>query len=723
MRNLILGIACMLLTYGASSQSPHNLDFEQSDKDFPKDWKKMGTAGYTVSVDSLVKISGKNSLKMECTPENWVWMGYEIGSPMKGKKLKLKGYVKTENVDEGAARLFIRMDPFNRFSEEIKEVNIGGTTDWKVYEVSAEYDPQLIQTIFVGGYLSGKGKMWLDNLILTLDDKDIQKIPVVLPPAKRDREFDAGSSIKIDRLSKEQIADLKKLGLVWGFLKYYHPGIAEGKYNWDYELFRILPRYLAPDTDKNKLLTDWIRKPGKFKTGKPARYKEVKIAPDLEWISTSGFSDEVVKLLEEVRNAQRSGEHYYVTLMPWVQNPGFRNENPYKDQTDSGYKLLSLFRYWNMINYYFPYKNLLEEDWKDVLEEFIPKVALSGSREEYVLSILELTARIRDSHAFGMDWNGPVYNYFGQRMLPVHVRFIEDRPVVTGFHPGAPDMGLEKGDVITHIRERSCSEIVAERLKYIPGSNRAAKLRDMAPKLLRTNDSTMVLQIERKGHTFRKELPTLPWEPVYPKTPGTSAFKLMESNIGYIDNGLLKVKDLRVLWDSLQNTRALIIDCRNYPSDFVIYELSRYLLPKAENFERSSSGNMKEPGLFTMKKPLLVGKKNPHYYKGKVLILIDETTQSQAEFHVMAYSLHPNATLLGSPSAGADGNISKIELPGNISTWFSGIGIYYPDGRETQRIGIVPDVMVRPTIQGIREGRDEVLEKALELARKGGSGQ
>ena len=45
----------------------------------------------------------------------------------------------------------------------------------------------------------------------------------------------------------------------------------------------------------------------------------------------------------------------------------------------------------------------------------------------------------------------------------------------------------------------------------------------------------------------------------------------------------------------------------------------------------------------------------------------------------------------------------------------SSIGIYYPDGGETQRIGIVPDIEVKPTIDGIRNGKDELLEKAIEL--------
>jgi len=46
----------------------------------------------------------------------------------------------------------------------------------------------------------------------------------------------------------------------------------------------------------------------------------------------------------------------------------------------------------------------------------------------------------------------------------------------------------------------------------------------------------------------------------------------------------------------------------------------------------------------------------------------------------------------------------------------TGIGVFYPDRRPTQRIGIVPDLVVRPTIAGIREGRDEVLEAGVSRA-------
>jgi len=83
----------------------------------------------------------------------------------------------------------------------------------------------------------------------------------------------------------------------------------------------------------------------------------------------------------------------------------------------------------------------------------------------------------------------------------------------------------------------------------------------------------------------------------------------------------------------------------------------------------------------------------------------------------MALRVAPEAVVIGSQTAGADGNVSRINLPGGIKTMISGIGVYYPDGTETQRIGIVPDIEIKPTIAGFREGTDELLEKAIEVIK------
>src|SRR5690606_24832032 len=135
---------------------------------------------------------------------------------------------------------------------------------------------------------------------------------------------------------------------------------------------------------------------------------------------------------------------------------------------------------------------------------------------------------------------------------------------------------------------------------------------------------------------------------------------------------------------------------------------------KPSPFVKFTMANLKNPGEFTRSKSLEIPPQGESY-KGKLVVLINEVSQSQAEYTTMAFRAGDNTTIVGSTTAGADGNVSLIHLPGGLRTMISGIGIYYPDGRETQRIGIVPDVVVTPTIEGIKKGEDELLRRAVEV--------
>ena len=110
-----------------------------------------------------------------------------------------------------------------------------------------------------------------------------------------------------------------------------------------------------------------------------------------------------------------------------------------------------------------------------------------------------------------------------------------------------------------------------------------------------------------------------------------------------------------------------------------------------------------------------MGETNNDYYKGKIVIIVNEITVSQAEYTAMALRVAPSAKVLGSTTAGADGNVSQFTLPGGITTLITGLGVYYPDGKETQRVGIIPDVEVLPSINGILTNRDDLLNKAIEI--------
>ena len=96
----------------------------------------------------------------------------------------------------------------------------------------------------------------------------------------------------------------------------------------------------------------------------------------------------------KIKNAKRDDNkwNYFTTDSPQSAVPKFKNENPYPNlsMTDIGYRLLALFRYWNIIEYYYPYKYLIHAEWNKILFEFIPLFIEANDNLSYKLSILKL---------------------------------------------------------------------------------------------------------------------------------------------------------------------------------------------------------------------------------------------------------------------------------------------------------------------------------------------
>ncbi len=540
---------------------------------------------------------------------------------------------------------------------------------------------------------------------------------------EKDTEFNKGSKINNIELNEQRIENLQILGLVWGYLKYYHPDIAKGNYNWDFELFRILPKInnAKNSSERDVILQQWIDSLGKCKINKKQETKEdVKMQADLSWINNYPLSDNLKNQLNNLSNAKRSGKNYYIDFDKQIGNPLFDTEDKYENMEypDAGFRLLSLFRYWNIIQYYYPYKYLIEEDWKGVLKEFIPKFIDAKNKTEYRLAIAELTARICDSHG-GLWDNTLLYDYWGKNIVPVQIKFIDDKAIVEKYINADlfKECPLNVGDEITKINGKLVSDIVSEQLKYMSASNYPTKLRNFSWKLLRTNDSILNLEITNKGTSKTKQVKTYDYkEVISAEKDTTNYFKQINKDIAYLYLGTIKAKYLQKVFEDIKDTKGLIIDLRCYPAEFVVFKLGAYLMPNFKAFARFTNANPRTPGEFIFSNKVYVGARDyKDYYKGKVVILVNEQTQSQAEYTAMACRVAPKSTVIGSTTSGADGNVSFFYLPGGIKTAITGIGVYYPNKTETQRVGIVPDIEVKPTINGIQNHKDEVLEKAIEV--------
>jgi len=192
---------------------------------------------------------------------------------------------------------------------------------------------------------------------------------------------------------------------------------------------------------------------------------------------------------------------------------------------------------------------------------------------------------------------------------------------------------------------------------------------------------------------------------------------MLSKDVAYLKLSAVKAADSANYIRSAAETKGLIIDIRNYPSEFVVFTLGALLVSQPVDFARFTQGDVTNPGAFHWTPPVGLTPQQPHY-GGKVVILVDEVTQSQAEYTTMAFRVAPGAVVIGSTTAGADGNVSTVPLPGGLSSLISGLGVFYPDNRATQRVGIIPDIVITPTIAAVQAGRDELIEEAMRQIAK-----
>ena len=686
----------------------------------------------TISVDGQTVHGGRWSVRLErdaSSPQGFSTLTGSIPIEFSGNTIEWRGFLRIENVSAYMG-LWMRQDgdtPNLAFAT-MQPRQINGTHDWTEYSITFPLHREARQLYF-GVLLSGTGKVWADDLRLLVDGKPVWDAPKVerpKTPLDVDHQFDAGSGIAITQLASVQIGNLATLGKVWGFLKYHHPAVTGGTRHWDYELFRVLPAVLAASDRQagNSVIRDWVRQlgmPPVCDRCAGLKSDEVHLSPDLGWIENVGDPD-LARLLQAVQRGRSQGPQFFVSLAQGVGNPQFEHEPAYMELRfpDAGYQLLGLYRFWNVIEYWFPYRNQLDESWDQVLAEFIPRIALAKDKSAYELETIALIARVTDTHANLWSASPELRPPAGSCQLPVITRFVEGQALVTGYsHVSAgPATGVQIGDVIDTLDGTPVSDLVKRWEPYYPASNQPTRLRDIARSLTRGACAAARVGVRRSAGPAeitaqRQPLASLDLRAGLTHDLPGDTFQLLSDQVAYLKLSSVQAAQAASYVERAKGTRGLIVDIRNYPSEFVVFALGGLLVDRPTPFARFTTGDLDNPGAFLWRSgPLSLTPQQPHY-AGKVVVLVDEVSLSQAEYTSMAFRAGSQSVVVGSTTAGADGNVSPFMLPGGLRTMISGIGVFYPDKRPTQRIGIVPDVEVRPTIAGIRAGRDEVLEEGV----------
>jgi len=408
-------------------------------------------------------------------------------------------------------------------------------------------------------------------------------------------------------------------------------------------------------------------------------------------------------------------------------------DNTYSDMQypPTEYRVLAAFRVWAVINYFFPYRELMEEDWNETLRQFIPRMEGAKDALDYNLDLAEMITHIHDSH--GGATSPVLQKYFGDASAPVRVRMIEGLPVITGFTnaEAAKDAGLEIGDVILKVDDEDASQRIAKRLKYTAHSTpQSGMFYATERSLVRgSKDSTATFTI-RDLHDQVRELKVARKVEYMPKTQGDrtgDVLRVLPGNIGYADLDHLTVAQVDEMFEKFKDCPAIIFDDRGYPQG-TAWQIAPRLTEKTDvvgaMFKRRDpmSPDLPNGALFSSQEVATFLQRLPRTdkwrYHGRTVLLIDERTISQAEHSGLFFEAANGTKFIGSPTEGANGDVTNLSVPGGIYVRFSGQGVWHSDGRQLQRLGLQPEVEVRPTLAGIRAGKDEVLDKAVQYLQQ-----
>ena len=546
----------------------------------------------------------------------------------------------------------------------------------------------------------------------------------------------------------QEVQNLEKLCKVWGYTKYTHPVFLTGEKDWDTELITLIPqvRQAENSEETNKILNEWLLSLGEIqyedeepvKKWSSAKEEDKVVIADTSWIFDKKYLGEDLSanmepLTKPLPNVNRFrapidfSRGYYTGL---YEPAMFYNEKLYEDMdySDENYRLLGLFRVWNVMEYYNPYLDILDEDWEELLPEFIPQMLAESDQQSYDLTIAALMAKLQDAHV--SFWNGNfLMKEYGEYLIDdVEFVFAEGEIVIVQtFDESCP---LQVGDIVRKIDGVDIKDRIEHCKKYL-GVPTDEKIENVLQYWLLTSHSKtpeVTVIRDKKKMTFTLDLDEnmeFLWSRygVNNEDGKPKPYEIIEGNIGVINPAFMDLQSGAVhgndaKWieamNALKDTDGLIVDYRQYPANSW-HCLPRYLFEEPEVGLLGASISEAVPGTF-VKEPVynFFSKSRAAYpYEKKVVVLIDEHSQSASEYAAMLVRNAENVTLMGENTIGANGYCPILPIPGGNMVLYTAYGIYTPEGGQTQRIGIPPDIEVKRTIQGIKEGRDEMLEAAV----------
>lgn len=722
-----------------------------------------------VSRDTTVRRSGRSSVRVHFAnaPAGFTSLAAVIpATSYRGDSLRFSVYLRSSNLQGGGGVVWMRADGStpNLAFATTQNTPLLGTSDWTPVSISFLV-PAAATQIVIGIFSMGAGTMWVDDAAVTGKPGTItsgfeEGDPIATQTARPTpaptyatpyRAPSKESPLEPPRaLSEQGLVNIIAFTRAMGYVRFFHPSDEALTVNWNEfaaggiraveragnprELAAALEaqfRSIAPSvvfeagsgqkslpTQRGSYVQFWMHSGVGSPSGGPVPNARASIYVSRRIVvpaSEMGKPYQSGPLVPDRPLSVSLGGAVAMTMpiaistdrptLPdslSVARPAWPEED--LSVADRATRLADVALAWSVFQQFYPYFDVVKTDWMATLRRSLTAAA-TDDETSFAGTLRRLVADLHDGH-------GGVYPAANFVAPDVRLDWIEGSVVVTAVGPGTT--GVNRGDVVTTIDGRAAAELLQERSQFVSGAT-PQWIRNVAlPNLLSGARGTSIA-LGLRGASGSRTVTLTRDATTNPRAERPAKIAEVSPGVMYVDLDRITDQDFNEALPRLITAKGIIFDMRGYPRQVntvsILAHLSDTTIASA-HFEVPMTTMPDRAGVVYRDGAWRVPPIAPKL-TARIAFLSGGGAISYAESTLGVVEAFKLGEIVGEASAGTNGNVNSIVLPGPYSIAWTGMRVTKRDGTPHHGVGVKPTVPVSPTIAGIRQGRDEVLERAI----------
>lgn len=662
----------------------------------------------------------------------------------RGKRVRLRAAIRADVSGTNRAQMWFRVDREDRkrgFFDNMGDRPITNST-WEYYEIVGDIAADA-KYINFGLMLIKSGSVWFDDVALKVLG-DVAQVKAEPPRLLEGRGLD----------------NLVAFTRLLGYVRHFHPSDQAANTDWDeFAIAGIREIESAQSAEQlARSLGDIFRSVAPtlrvYPTGrKPEPPVELKLPSDANTLDViawrhRGFGQGGTRGTYKSTRLRRNISHG--ELPNGVPNPGepfevdlsggvscmvpiglFADEEgtiPHTTNDEQGAADSALVEYtaadratrlagvalaWNIFQHFYPYFDVVETDWPTALRVALESAATDKDGDAFAKTLQRLVAALHDGHG---GVGNP--NASHGRPLPLLWDWIENQLVITYVTSG---VDLKAGDVVLKIDGKPAADALGEIEELVSAATMQWRRRVGLRRLLATNRDHVELEVRSLDGRMRTLMvkPVVLQQPLRESRPETVAE--IRPGIMYVDIVRLTDDGFRAALPRLQEAKGIVFDFRGYPRSIRPQTLFPHIIATPVTSAQWHVPIIRFPDranvMFDRGGEWYITPKTP-YLEAKKAFITDGRAISYAESCLGIIEHYKLGEIVGGPTAGTNGNVNPFALPGGYRVTWTGMRVLKHDGSQHHGVGIRPTVPVSRTIKGVAEGKDELLERAIEIVSR-----